>query len=83
MSELPDSLPPVRKTARRSWAAQAFANINLTVGAWPTADFSIDALVGAVIASIAGIIVGTYSSIFIASPVLIIWEEWRGKRQPA
>jgi preprotein translocase subunit SecF len=31
----------------------------------------------------AGIVIGTYSSIFIASPVLIIWEEWRGKRQSA
>jgi len=30
-----------------------------------------------------GIVIGTYSSIFIASPVLIIWEEWRGKRQSA
>jgi putative membrane protein len=35
-----------------AWAAQGFANINLTVGGWPTADFSIDAIVGAVIASI-------------------------------
>jgi preprotein translocase subunit SecF len=32
---------------------------------------------------LAGIVVGTYSSIFIASPVLIFWEEWRNKRQTA
>ena len=31
----------------------------------------------------AGIVVGTYSSIFVASPILIFWEEWRSKRQPA
>lgn len=31
----------------------------------------------------AGIIVGTYSSIFVASPILIFWEEWRNKRQSA
>ena len=31
----------------------------------------------------AGIIVGTYSSIFVASPILIFWEEWRSKRQSA
>ncbi len=27
-----------------------------------------------------GIIVGTYSSIFIAAPLVIAWENWRGKR---
>jgi preprotein translocase subunit SecF len=27
-----------------------------------------------------GIIVGTYSSIFIAAPLVIVWEEWRQKR---
>lgn len=33
-----------------------------------------------------GIIVGTYSSIFIAAPLVIVWEEWKAKRaasQPA
>jgi preprotein translocase subunit SecF len=33
-----------------------------------------------------GIIVGTYSSIFIAAPLVIVWEEWkqkRGARKPA
>ena len=29
---------------------------------------------------IIGIIVGTYSSIFIAAPLVIVWEEWRQKR---
>ncbi len=28
-----------------------------------------------------GILIGTYSSIFIASPVLYLWENWRSKRQ--
>lgn len=28
-----------------------------------------------------GILVGTYSSIFIASPVLVEWEDWRAKRK--
>jgi preprotein translocase subunit SecF len=28
-----------------------------------------------------GVTVGTYSSIFIASPVLVEWEEWRSKRR--
>ena len=27
-----------------------------------------------------GIIVGTYSSIFIAAPLVIVWEEWKTKR---
>lgn len=30
-----------------------------------------------------GIIVGTYSSIFIAAPLVVIWEDWRAKRTPA
>jgi preprotein translocase subunit SecF len=29
---------------------------------------------------IVGIIVGTYSSIFVAAPLVIVWEEWRQKR---
>jgi preprotein translocase subunit SecF len=29
---------------------------------------------------IIGIIVGTYSSIFIAAPLVIVWEEWKQKR---
>jgi preprotein translocase subunit SecF len=32
---------------------------------------------------LAGIIVGTYSSIFIASPLVIMWEDWTAKRQAA
>ena len=29
------------------------------------------------LALIAGIIVGTYSSIFLASPILVVWEQWK------
>ncbi|HQR46636.1 MAG TPA: protein translocase subunit SecF [Thermoanaerobaculia bacterium] len=29
-----------------------------------------------------GIIIGTYSSIFIAAPLVIVWEEWKAKRSP-
>ena len=32
---------------------------------------------------IIGIIVGTYSSIFIAAPIMIVWEEWKAKRAAA
>ncbi len=32
-----------------------------------------------VLALFAGIIVGTYSSIFIASPVLVLWQNWKNK----
>jgi preprotein translocase subunit SecF len=32
---------------------------------------------------IIGIIVGTYSSIFIAAPLVIVWEEWRQKKAAA
>ena len=32
---------------------------------------------------IIGIIVGTYSSIFVAAPLVIVWEEWRQKRAAA
>ncbi len=42
-----------------AWAAQGFAQINLTVGGWPTADFSIDAVVGALIASVALSLIST------------------------
>jgi preprotein translocase subunit SecF len=31
---------------------------------------------------IIGIIVGTYSSIFIAAPLVIVWEDWKSKRSP-
>jgi preprotein translocase subunit SecF len=34
-------------------------------------------------ALVVGIIVGTYSSIFIASPILIWWQEWTDKRKKA
>lgn len=33
-------------------------------------------------ALVVGIIVGTYSSIFIASPILIWWKEWRESQRP-
>jgi preprotein translocase subunit SecF len=29
-----------------------------------------------------GIIIGTYSSIFIAAPLVIVWEDWKAKRSP-
>lgn len=32
---------------------------------------------------LAGIIIGTYSSIFIAAPLVIVWEEWKQKRAAA
>jgi preprotein translocase subunit SecF len=34
-------------------------------------------------ALVVGIIVGTYSSIFIASPILIWWRDWMESRRPA
>jgi preprotein translocase subunit SecF len=30
-----------------------------------------------------GILVGTYSSIFIAAPLVIVWEEWKAKKAAA
>ena len=33
-------------------------------------------------ALIAGIIVGTYSSIFVATPVVYAWQQWRDRRRP-
>jgi preprotein translocase subunit SecF len=35
-----------------------------------------------VIALLVGIVSGTYSSIFNASPLLVVWEEWAEKRKP-
>ncbi|MEJ2201175.1 MAG: protein translocase subunit SecF [Desulfuromonadaceae bacterium] len=32
-------------------------------------------------ALLVGILAGTYSSIFVASPILIYWEEWKGKKR--
>ncbi len=34
-----------------------------------------------IMALIAGIFFGTYSSLFIASPLLVVWENWRHRRQ--
>jgi preprotein translocase subunit SecF len=33
-----------------------------------------------VLALFVGIIVGTYSSIFIASPVLVLWQNWKNQK---
>jgi preprotein translocase subunit SecF len=33
-----------------------------------------------VLALFVGVIAGTYSSIFIASPILVIWEKWQNRR---
>jgi preprotein translocase subunit SecF len=35
---------------------------------------------GFAFALVVGILVGTYSSIFIASPILIFWKDWADKR---
>jgi preprotein translocase subunit SecF len=29
-----------------------------------------------------GMIVGVYSSVFIAAPIVIVWEDWKSKRSP-
>jgi len=34
-------------------------------------------------ALVVGIIVGTYSSIFVASPILIFWQDFMASRKPA
>jgi len=39
------------------------------------------ALNGFSFALVFGILVGTYSSIFVASPIVVAWEQWRGGRQ--
>jgi preprotein translocase SecF subunit len=44
-----------------------------TLGGPVIRDFALTLLVG--------VIVGTYSSIFIASPVLVEWEDWRARRR--
>ena len=48
--------------------------------------FGGEVLNGFAFALVAGIIVGTYSSVFIASPILIFWQDFmdkRGKTAPA
>jgi len=46
-----------------------------------------EVLRGFALVMLIGIIVGTYSSIFVAAPLVIVWEEWKqkraGARQPA
>jgi preprotein translocase subunit SecF len=44
--------------------------------------FGGDVLNGFSFALVVGIIVGTYSSIFIASPILVFWQNFRGKGKP-
>jgi preprotein translocase subunit SecF len=45
--------------------------------------FGGDVLNGFSFALVVGIIVGTYSSIFIASPILVFWQNFRGAGKPA
>lgn len=45
--------------------------------------FGGDVLEGFSFALVVGIIVGTYSSIFIASPILIFWQDFAASRKPA
>ncbi len=45
--------------------------------------FGGDVLNGFSFALVAGIIVGTYSSIFVASPILVFWQNFRGTGKPA
>jgi preprotein translocase subunit SecF len=44
--------------------------------------FGGDVLNGFSFALVAGIIVGTYSSVFIASPILVFWQNFRGTGRP-
>ena len=44
--------------------------------------FGGDVLNGFSFALVAGIIVGTYSSIFVASPILVFWQNFRGTGKP-
>ncbi|MBZ5636185.1 MAG: protein translocase subunit SecF [Acidobacteriia bacterium] len=45
--------------------------------------FGGDVLNGFSFALVAGIIVGTYSSVFVASPILVFWQNFRGKGKPS
>jgi len=45
--------------------------------------FGGDVLNGFSFALVMGIIVGTYSSVFVASPILVFWQNFRGKGKPA
>jgi putative membrane protein len=36
-----------------AWVAQGFASVDLTIGGWPTSDFTADAIIGAIITSVA------------------------------
>ena len=42
-----------------------------------------EALRGFAFVLMIGIIIGTYSSIFVASPFALLWEEWSAKRNAA
>src|SRR5438046_3423594 len=44
--------------------------------------FGGDVLNGFSFALVMGIIVGTYSSVFVASPILVFWQNFRGKGKP-
>ena len=45
--------------------------------------FGGDVLNGFSFALVMGILVGTYSSVFVASPILVFWQNFRGKGKPA
>ena len=58
----------------RLWIATLVVVLCLVLLGGPVIrDFALTLLVG--------VLVGTYSSIFIASPVLVEWEAWRVKRR--
>jgi preprotein translocase subunit SecF len=45
--------------------------------------FGGDVLEGFSFALVVGILVGTYSSIFVASPILVFWQDFMASRKPA
>lgn len=66
---------------------QTLSRTLLTAGPTLLACLALYFLGGAVLngiafALLAGIVVGTYSSIFVASALLVLWNDYRGKRQP-
>jgi preprotein translocase subunit SecF len=76
-----DSGGPIAKTINLS-VNQTLSRTVLTSGLTLLTAISLFVLGGQVLrgfslALVIGIIAGTFSSIFIASPILLAWEEWR------
>ncbi len=67
----------VEKSVKQTLARSVNTSLTTTLALLAVFFFGGESLKWFSLALIAGIVTGTYSSIFIASPLLVVWEKWR------